>query len=239
MIPKATEIPTGMGTPMKVSRGRRRSPTMIRMRTLIRMGALTRPTPTMTGTVSQMRMILIPLLRPIRARSRRTTRTPIQIVTVTPTAPIPTMITMVCRTRAIPILSRRRPKVTLMASGIGISPMRALLEGLPQQPGEVTLLYRARSEADLALKDEIETIAARTGAKVYYLLGRRIPGRDTWLPEAAAGLTDAQALRQLVPDIDQHDVYLCGATAWMNAATTAALECGVPADHIHTERFSW
>ncbi len=134
---------------------------------------------------------------------------------------------------------RTRRKVVLMASGIGISPMRALLEGLPQQPGDVTLLYRARSEADLALKGEIEAIAARTGAKVYYLLGRRIPGRDTWLPEAAAGLSDARALRQLVPDIDQHDVYLCGATAWMNAATTAALECGVPAQNIHTERFSW
>ncbi|MCB0913420.1 MAG: oxidoreductase, partial [Propionibacteriaceae bacterium] len=134
---------------------------------------------------------------------------------------------------------RTRRKVVLMASGIGISPMRALLEGLPQQPGEVTLLYRARTEADLALKDEIEAIAARTGARVYYLVGRRIPGRDTWLPQAAAGLSDPQALRQLVPDIDQHDVYLCGATAWMNAATAAALECGVPAANIHTERFSW
>ncbi len=134
---------------------------------------------------------------------------------------------------------RTRRKVVLMASGIGISPMRALLEALPQQPGEVTLLYRARSEADLALKDEIETIAARTGAKIYYLLGRRIPGRDTWLPEAAAGLSDAQALRQLVPDIAEADVYLCGAAAWMDAAAAAAIDCGVPTDHIHTERFAW
>ncbi len=135
--------------------------------------------------------------------------------------------------------ARTRRKVVLMASGIGISPMRSLLEGLPQQPGDVTLLYRARSEADLALKDEIEAIAARFGARVFYLVGRRIPGRDTWLPEAAAGLSDAQALRQLVGDIAENDVYLCGATAWMDAATKAALECGVPAEHIHTERFSW
>ena len=77
---------------------------------------------------------------------------------------------------------RTRPKVTLMASGIGISPLRALLEDLPAEPGDVTLLYRARSQADLVLRAEIEAIAARTGARVYYLVGRRLPGRSSWLP---------------------------------------------------------
>ena len=134
---------------------------------------------------------------------------------------------------------RTRRKVTLMASGIGISPMRALLEGLPQDPGDVTLLYRARSEADLALSSELDELSLRTGARVVYLPGRRLPGRDTWLPEAAAGFTDAEALRHLVPNIADHDVFLCGAAAWMAAARAAALECGVPAERIHLERFSW
>lgn len=134
---------------------------------------------------------------------------------------------------------RTQRKVTLMASGIGISPMRSLLEGLPQRPGDVTLLYRARSEADLALKDELDELSRRTGARVVYLPGRRLPGRETWLPEAAVGFTDAEALRHLVPDIAEHDVFLCGAAAWMDAARAAALECGVPAERIHLERFSW
>ena len=134
---------------------------------------------------------------------------------------------------------RTRRKVTLMASGIGISPMRALLEGLPQEPGEVTLLYRARDDEDLALRAEIEQIGRAKGARVVYLLGRRAPGRDTWLPESAAHLTDGEALRQLIPDIADHDVFLCGATAWMAAAAAAARECGVPDGHIHSERFSW
>ena len=51
--------------------------------------------------------------------------------------------------------------------------------------------------------------------------------------------TDPEALRQLVPDIADHDVFLCGAAAWMEAAAAAARECGVPAQHIHLERFSW
>ncbi|PZQ44931.1 MAG: oxidoreductase, partial [Phenylobacterium zucineum] len=134
---------------------------------------------------------------------------------------------------------RTRRQVVLMASGIGISPIRALLEGLPQQPGEVIVIYRARTEADLALRDEIEAIAGASGARVFYVLGRRIPGRDTWLPETASGLSDAEALRQLVTDVAESDVYLCGATEWMDAAAAAARECGVPAERIHSERFSW
>ena len=134
---------------------------------------------------------------------------------------------------------RASEKVTLMASGIGISPIRALLEGLPQRPGDVTLIYRARDEVDLVLRDELERLGKERGARMFYVLGRRIPGRATWLPEAAADVTDAQALRELVPDIASNDVYLCGATAWMDAAEEAARECGVPADRIHSERFSW
>jgi ferredoxin-NADP reductase len=126
-----------------------------------------------------------------------------------------------------------------MASGIGISPMRALLEELEHAPGELTLIYRARDVHELALRDEIDGIATQTGAQIFYVLGRRTPGRNSWLPESAAHLSDVQALRQLVPDIAEHDVYLCGASGWMDAASAAARQAGVPAENIHLERFSW
>ena len=110
---------------------------------------------------------------------------------------------------------------------------------LPQGPGDVTLIYRARDERDLVFRAELDALAAARGARVVYVLGRRVPGRATWLPEDAAHLSDEDALRHLVPDIAHHDVYLCGADQWMEAARTAALAAGVPADHIHLERFSW
>jgi len=134
---------------------------------------------------------------------------------------------------------RTRRKVTLIGSGIGITPLRALLEEFEQQPGEVTLIYRASSEADLVLRHELDSLAAHTGARVFYVVGRRIRGRRSWLPSSAAHLSDAEALRQLVPDIAEHDVYLCGAQEWMDAAAAAALANEVPASRIHTERFSW
>jgi ferredoxin-NADP reductase len=74
---------------------------------------------------------------------------------------------------------------------------------------------------------------------VFYAIGPRIAGRASWLPQQAAGLSDAEALEQLVPDVADQDVYLCGADAWMDAARRATLAAGVPAERVHLERFSW
>ena len=134
---------------------------------------------------------------------------------------------------------RTRRKVTLLAAGIGVTPLRALLEDLDQGPGDVTLVYRAHDPDDLVLRREIDALAERTGARVYYALGRRIHGRRTWLPESAAHLDDATALLHLVPDVAEQDVFICGAVPWMEAAEDACLAAGVPADRIHLERFSW
>jgi predicted ferric reductase len=134
---------------------------------------------------------------------------------------------------------RSRRKVTLLAGGIGVTPLRALLEELPQAPGDVTLVYRASSPQELVLKDELDALAAERGARVFYAVGPRVTDRPSWLPAHAAHLSDADALRQLVPDVADHDVYLCGADAWMQAARQAALDAGVPAEHVHLERFSW
>ena len=54
-----------------------------------------------------------------------------------------------------------------------------------------------------------------------------------------AQLTDPQALAQLVPDVAERDVFLCGAPGWMDAARAAVLQCGVPAEQVHLERFTY
>jgi ferredoxin-NADP reductase len=137
---------------------------------------------------------------------------------------------------------RTRRKVTLMASGIGVTPLRALLEELPRdgvRPQDITLLYRAGSEQDLVLSGELDALVAAGGSRVFYLVGHRVPGRSSWLPASAAHLSDVEGLRRLVPDVAEHDVYLCGAEAWMDAAAAAARGAGVPDERIHLERFAW
>jgi predicted ferric reductase len=127
-------------------------------------------------------------------------------------------------------------RVTMIASGVGVTPLRALLEELRYRPGDTTLLYRARTDADLVFRRELESFAAIRGVRVLYLVGPR--GREgSWLP--AGWGHDAHALRHLVPDIAGHDVFVCGPEQWMDAVTRAARQAGVPDDRIHLERFSW
>ena len=134
---------------------------------------------------------------------------------------------------------RTRRKVLLMASGIGITPMRALLEELDQRPGDVTVIYRTSAEQDRILVEELTGLAGRRQASLFIVTGHRAIRRSSWLPEHAAQIGDVEALRQLVPDVASHDVFICGSPGWMNAAQRAVLRAGVPPGCIHIERFAY
>ena len=123
---------------------------------------------------------------------------------------------------------RTRQKVLLLAGGVGVTPLRALFESLPAQPGDLTLLYRARSESDLALRSELEAIATARGARLQFALNT---------PDGRRPVLTARGLRAALPDIAHHDVYLCGPPGLMRASYTALREAGVPAAHIHHESF--
>jgi predicted ferric reductase len=127
---------------------------------------------------------------------------------------------------------RRTDRVTLLACGVGITPLRALLEELPYPPGGAVLLYRARTADDLLFRDELDHIAAARGARVIHLLG---PRGTSWLPWGHP----PDLLLRLVPDVAASDVYLCGPGPWMREATFAVEAAGVPAAQLHAERFDW
>jgi predicted ferric reductase len=139
---------------------------------------------------------------------------------------------------ALTAASRRRHKVLLMAAGVGITTMRALLEDLWYHPGDATLIYRVNRADDAVFRAELDELARRRGARVIYVEGPRA-ARGSWLPEHLAHLSDADALRWLVPDVAAHDAFLCGPPSWMDRAGDALAQVGVPPEHIHTEEFAW
>jgi predicted ferric reductase len=134
---------------------------------------------------------------------------------------------------------RTRRTVTMLGAGIGITPLRALLEDLPYGRGEATLIYRASSGDHLLLRDEIDKLARTRGVEVFYVTGPRRTDRPSWLPASAQAAGDVQMLQQLVPGIASSDVFICGPDAWLDAAVAAARGAGVPEAQLHVERFSW
>ena len=122
---------------------------------------------------------------------------------------------------------RRTRKTLLLGGGVGITPLRTLFETLP---GEVTLIYRARRPEDLALRAELDNVAAARGAIVHYVVDE---------PVAYFSPLTSDALRYLVPDLAERDVYLCGPPGMTEAAKEALRGAGVPRRHIHHESFSF
>ncbi|MFB9460699.1 ferredoxin reductase family protein [Streptomyces antimycoticus] len=121
---------------------------------------------------------------------------------------------------------RRTRKTLLLGGGVGITPLRALFETLP---GEVILVYRARRPEDLALRGELDALAAARGAAVHYVVDE---------PAAYSSPLTAGALRALVPDIAERDVYLCGPPGMTEAALCALREAGVRRRRVHHESFA-
>ncbi|MDX3310023.1 ferredoxin reductase family protein [Streptomyces sp. NPDC054884] len=123
-------------------------------------------------------------------------------------------------------LHRRRPGALLIAGGVGITPVRALLE--EEQPGDVVVLYRVRSEDDAVLVDEVRALVADRGGQLHLLTGRTGEGSTPFAPES---------LRATVPDVGERDVYVCGPPAMTAAVLSALRDLGVPRRQVHAERF--
>ncbi|MGZ8716064.1 MAG: ferredoxin reductase family protein [Gaiellaceae bacterium] len=124
--------------------------------------------------------------------------------------------------------SRRREKVLLIAGGIGITPVRALLQ---QMRGDVVVVYRVVSDADVLFRRELDELARASGAELHYVVG------DHTTDEGRRHLSPGH-LRELVPDIADRDVYVCGPPALTDIVTRHVREAGVRRSHIHAERFA-
>lgn len=135
--------------------------------------------------------------------------------------------------------ARTGRKALLMGAGIGITPMKALLESLPADAGEITVVHRVSDPDDPTLHADLLAAARTRGARYIRLEGRRRPGADSWLPASAGDVDDVTALRRICPDLAEHDVFVCGAPAWMDLVRRAARRGGVPAERIHDERYSF
>jgi predicted ferric reductase len=124
---------------------------------------------------------------------------------------------------------RRHERVLLVAGGIGITPLRALLGQMAERPEAVTLLYRVATPDDVVFGTELAR-AREHGVRIHVLVGSEI-GDDT---TDQLGL---QALQRLVPDVRSRDCFVCGPPAFADTICRRLRVLGVPRDQIHRERF--
>jgi predicted ferric reductase len=124
---------------------------------------------------------------------------------------------------------RLRDKALLIAGGGGIAPIISLLEELPTG---TMLIYRAGSQHDLVFREELEGLARNRGTQVYFVVGSRT---DHW----PRRILTAEGLRELIPDVTERDVYLCGPQGLVKASVKALRRLGVPRRQIHLDPFEF
>ncbi|MCL5445019.1 MAG: ferredoxin reductase family protein [Actinobacteria bacterium] len=120
----------------------------------------------------------------------------------------------------------RSGKAVLIAGGIGITAMRSLLEDLSKTAKPIVVV-RATQGEDVVFRDELVSLAKHRRGSFHEFVGPRDQVRF-----------DETTLRNLVPDLAQRDVYLCGPKGFVHDVGRMLREIGISPERIHHEAFS-
>jgi predicted ferric reductase len=124
----------------------------------------------------------------------------------------------------------RGSRLLLIAGGVGIGPVRSLLEDFDRD-AEPVVIYRARRAEEIVHLEELEALAATRNGRIIAVVG---PTRGL-----ADNPFDPAVMQRLVPDVAERVVVVCGSQPMINAAYRCLRECGVDAADIHFERIWW
>lgn len=122
--------------------------------------------------------------------------------------------------------ARTRRKVALVGAGVGITPLRALLDDIPAGV-DVVVVQRASRPEDRIHRDELADMLSNRGGRLVDLVGSRRRHR----------LDDPRYLHHVVPDLATRDLYVCGPDPFSAGVVDAARRLGVPPESIHCESF--
>lgn len=125
----------------------------------------------------------------------------------------------------------------LIAGGVGITPMTSMIRTLADRgdPRPVILLYGSKDWESITFREELETLKTRLNLNVVHVLADPPPG---WTGER--GFITAEVFkRHLPPPYADHEYFICGPNAMMDAIEAALGQMKVPMSKYHSERYSF
>jgi ferredoxin-NADP reductase/ferredoxin len=126
--------------------------------------------------------------------------------------------------------------IVLIAGGIGITPMMSVTRYLTDTsyPGEIFLLFGARTTEDFVFREELEYLQRRHENLHITATMSRVAGTAWMGPE---GLVSKEFIAHAVPAIARRHIHLCGPPPMMDAVKAELAELGVPREQVETEAF--
>jgi predicted ferric reductase len=126
---------------------------------------------------------------------------------------------------------RTRRRALLIAGGIGITPLRALLDTFGPDD-DVVLLYRIATAEDALFTKELKRFASEPNIRIHVIPGTEIGDDNT-------DLLSVPLLQHNVPDVADRDCFVCGPPPFIDAIQRRLARLGVPRRQIHFERFQF
>jgi Na+-transporting NADH:ubiquinone oxidoreductase subunit F len=134
-------------------------------------------------------------------------------------------------------LSESSRPIILVAGGSGIAPIRSILADLQEKAHarQASFFFSAHAAADLVYMEEMRAFEQKLpGFKCVPVLSRPLSA-DLW--EGEKGGLPA-ALARLLPDLGDHEAYLCGGPGLIDASIHALKAKGIRDDLIFFDKFS-
>jgi NAD(P)H-flavin reductase len=132
-------------------------------------------------------------------------------------------------------LNEGSPRSIVLAAGsTGLAPLKAIVEqvaGRPSPP-QTHLIFGARTAPELYDLSELEKMAAQWP---WLTVTPAVSGDPDFRGETG---TVADVIGRRLPRSD-HDAYICGSPAMVQATVSRLQSLGLPNDHIYVEDFGW
>jgi ferredoxin-NADP reductase len=130
-------------------------------------------------------------------------------------------------------------KILFLAAGSGIVPVMSMLRWLADTDADVDVqaLFSFRTAEDIIYREELKLLAARhKNFKLAITLTTDALIHSGW--PGYTGRVNEKMIREVVPDLPDRHVYLCGPDAFMEACKKILLTLNLPEDRLFTESFT-
>lgn len=123
-------------------------------------------------------------------------------------------------------------KILFIAGGIGVTPIRSLIEQLAQDGKDIVFLFSNKTKEEIVFVNEFEKLQKQYKFKMYNILTQE----PNWKGES--GRIDEEKIKKLVSDVKDREIYLCGPAPMMDSIVQILVHLGINKKYIHYEKFS-